>query len=151
MNAVVAVATESLPASRKIYRSGTLHADVRVPMLEIALHPSAQEPPLTVYDSSGPYTDTSVHIDIERGLPRLRERWIEARGDTERYAGRAVQAADNGRGVYGAPAHSPGSSAPVADAAQAARRFAHIPAPRCARGSAAVTQLAYARAGIITP
>jgi phosphomethylpyrimidine synthase len=136
MNAVaVAVATESLPASRKIYQPGTLHPSIRVPMRQIELHPSAQEPPLTVYDSSGPYTDPAAQIDIACGLPRTREAWISARGDTETYAGRAPQAVDNGTGAVVAPV--PG--------------FAGLHAPRRARGGAAVTQLAYARAGIITP
>jgi phosphomethylpyrimidine synthase len=156
MNAVVAVATESLPASRKVHRSGTMHPDVQVPMREIALHPSAHEPPLTVYDSSGPYTDPEVRIDIERGLPRLRERWIEARADTERYEGRVVRPMDNGRGVYGAAGEGNAGALPAAGGtaagdAGAARRFPQIPAPRRARAGAAATQLAYARAGIITP
>ena len=61
MNAqLLHVVSESLPASRKIYRAGVLHADLRVPMREIALHPSSAEPPLTVYDTSGPYTDPRI-------------------------------------------------------------------------------------------
>jgi phosphomethylpyrimidine synthase len=137
MNAVpLQVAQESLPASRKIHKSGALHADIRVPMREISLHPSSGEAPLTVYDSSGPYTDAAAHIDIERGLPAVREDWIAARGDVEAYAGRAVQPVDNGLDV--------GSKA-VAPEFPIQRR------PLRARGGAAVTQLAYARAGIITP
>src|SRR5690606_26057574 len=85
-----------LPASRKIYRSGTLHPDVRVPMREITLDARADEPPLIVYDSSGPYTAPSIEICIDRGLPRLREPWILARGDVEPYAGRPVHPLDNG-------------------------------------------------------
>ena len=81
MNAAVAlrVTTEALPASRKIYVPGELYPDVRVPMRHISVHPTAREPGITVYDSSGPYTDPSVRIDIAAGLPRLRERWIAAR------------------------------------------------------------------------
>jgi len=81
MNAAVPlrVTTEALPASRKIYVPGVLHPDIRVPMRHISVHPTAGEPGITVYDSSGPYTDPSVHIDIAAGLPRLRERWIAAR------------------------------------------------------------------------
>ena len=68
MNAqLLHVVSESFPASRKVYRSGRLHAGLRVPMREITLQPSAGEPPLTVYDSSGPYTDPEVKIDIEAG------------------------------------------------------------------------------------
>src|SRR5690349_12443541 len=77
------VISEPLPASRKVYASGDLYPDVRVPMREISLHPSAGESALRVYDSSGPYTDPAVRVDIERGLPRLRENWILGRGDVE--------------------------------------------------------------------
>jgi phosphomethylpyrimidine synthase len=81
MNAAVPlrVTTEALPASRKIYVPGDLHPDIRVPMRHISVHPTAGEPGITVYDSSGPYTDPSVRIDIAAGLPRLREPWIAAR------------------------------------------------------------------------
>src|SRR5688572_2817944 len=78
------VTTGPLPASRKIHVDGTMHPQIRVPMREIATHPTAGEPPLRVYDSSGPYTDSAASIDIARGLPRLRTPWIEARGDTDR-------------------------------------------------------------------
>jgi len=138
MNAVVPlqVASSALPASRKIYQSGELHPGIRVPLRQIALHPSAREAPVNVYDSSGPYTDAAAQINIERGLPRLRESWLHARGDTEPYLGRAVQPLDNGMN---------------ADARAAAPEFpVKAPALR-ARAGAAVTQLAYARAGIITP
>ena len=136
MNAqLLQVVSEPLPASRKVYKSGTLHAGLRVPMREIDLHPSAGEPPLTVYDSSGPYTDPDVAIDITRGLPRLRAAWIAARGDIEPYPGRRVQPADNG----------------LASGAKGAPQFPLRGTPLRSRGNAAVTQLAYARAGIITP
>src|SRR4051812_20186500 len=77
------------PASRKVYLAGTLHPDVRVPLREIALSPTASphgappeaNPPLRVYDTSGPYTDPAVQVDVRQGLPRLREAWIRARGD----------------------------------------------------------------------
>lgn len=88
MNAVpLRVTTEALSASRKIYEAGQLHPGIRVPMRKITLHPSAHETPLRVYDSSGPYTDPTANIDIDRGLPRLREAWITARGDVEAYDG----------------------------------------------------------------
>ena len=136
MNAqLLHVVSEALPASRKVYKSGSLHRELRVPMREIDLQPSAGERPLTVYDPSGPYTDPAVRIDIGQGLPRTRAAWIAARGDVEAYPGRHVQPLDNGleRGGKAAPEFP-------------ARR-----APLRAAGSAAVTQLAYARAGIITP
>jgi len=129
------VVSESLPASRKIHCRGVLHADLRVPMREIELHPSAGEPPLTVYDTSGPYTDPAVTIDIDQGLPRLRAPWILARGDVESYPGRHVQPIDNGLAAGG----------------RAAPEFPVHRAPLRARRGVAVTQLAYARAGIITP
>ncbi len=135
MNAVPQVVSESLPASRKIYVPGAVHAGVRVPMREISLHPSSGEAPLTVYDSSGAYTDPAVHIDIERGLAPLRESWIRSRGDIEAVAGRAVRPEDNG----------------IAPGASGAPTFPNLRRPLRARGGAAPTQLAYARAGIITP
>ncbi len=136
MNAqLLQVVSEPLPASRKVYKSGSLHPGVRVPMREIALHPSAGEAPLTVYDPSGPYTDPAASIDISRGLARTRADWISARGDVEAYPGRRVQPLDNG----------------MAAGAKAAPEFPLRRPPLRARGGVAVTQLAYARAGIITP
>jgi len=132
---VPSVTTGPLPASRKVYRPGVLHPELRVPMREIAVHPSAGEPPVTVYDSSGPYTDAAAGIAIERGLPALRESWICARGDTETYQGRMVTAADNGFVTDG----------------KLTPPFPVQPMPRRARAGRAVTQLAYARAGIVTP
>ncbi len=129
------VVSESFPASRKVYRAGRLHPGIRVPMREIALHPSSGEPPLTVYDASGPYTDAAVAIDIEAGLGRLRGDWIAARGDTEAYPGRHVQLIDNG----------------LSDGGKAAAEFPLRRPPLRARPGRAVTQLAYARAGRVTP
>ena len=136
MNAqLMQVVSEPLPASRKVYKSGSLHAGLRVPMREIGLHPSSGEPPLTVYDPSGPYTDPEVTTDITRGLPRTRAAWISARGDLEPYPGRRVQPLDNG----------------LAGGARGTPEFPVRRTPLRARGNAAVTQLAYARAGLITP
>jgi phosphomethylpyrimidine synthase len=129
------VVSESFPASRKVYRAGRLHPSIRVPMREITLHPTSGEPPLTVYDPSGPYTDPAVAIDIEAGLARLRADWIAARGDTEAYPGRHVQLIDNGLSTGG----------------KAAAEFPLRRAPLRGRGGRAPTQLAYARAGIVTP
>jgi len=129
------VTSGPLPASTKVYRPGWRHPDLRVPMREIALHPSSGEPPLAVYDSSGPYTDPAADIDIARGLPALRSGWIAARGDVESHLGREVLPADNGF---------------VADG-QRPPAFAQTRQPLRARDGKAVTQLAYARAGIVTP
>ncbi|OWY13416.1 phosphomethylpyrimidine synthase ThiC [Thioclava sp. JM3] len=129
------ITTGPLPASRKIYVEGALHEGLRVPMREIAMHPTAGEAPLPVYDSSGPYTDAEVTTDINAGLAPLRRAWIEARGDVERYTGRDVRPEDNG----------------FAQGARLTPEFPVKPHPTRAKGDRAVTQLAYARAGIITP
>ena len=136
MNAVpLQVAQEALPASRKVYKAGEIHKGLRVPMREITLHPSSGEGPVTVYDSSGPFTDPTVKIDIERGIGRIREAWITARGDVEAYEGRPVLPVDNGN-VIGTKGAAP--------------EFPNLRRPHRATGGKAVTQLAYARAGIIT-
>src|SRR5688500_12462086 len=134
------VAIESFPASRKIYVEGT-RPDVRVPMREITLESTQtlngveENPPVVVYDTSGPWTDPSMTIDARKGLPALRDGWIEERGDTERLDG---------------PSSGYGRERMI-DPATASLRFEHIRAPRRARGDAAVTQIAYARRGVVTP
>ena len=134
-NLTPTVTTGPLPASRRVWHAGERHPEIRVPMREIDLHSTAGEPPVTVYDSSGPYTDPEAEIAIDRGLPRLREAWIAARGDTETYEGRDVEPADNG----------------FVQGARLTSEFPHHPVPRRAPQGRAVTQMAYARAGIITP
>jgi phosphomethylpyrimidine synthase len=130
--------TGPLPASRKIFVQGNLHKDVYVPLREISLSSQSQEQPLHVYDSSGPYTDTEevvLDLNIEEGLPRLREAWIRARGDVEEYTGREVRPEDN-------------------EFATNERLVPEFPAKRTplrARDGLAVTQLEYARSGIVTP
>ncbi len=123
-----------LPASRKVFTSPEGFDKVMVPFREIELHPSANEPALRVYDTSGPYTDPTASIDVERGLPRVRERFIEARGTSELYQGRDVKPEDNGN----------------VGEKHLARVFPVAHQPRRAKGSAMMTQLEYARAGIIT-
>jgi phosphomethylpyrimidine synthase len=135
----VPVTTGPLPGSRKIHVAGTLHPQIRVAMREIALDPSANEPPLRVYDPSGPYTDAAAQIDITAGLPPLRTPWIEARGDVERYPGREVKPEDNG------VVNVPGGKSDIAEFPNV------VKTPLRARAGAAVTQIAYARRGIITP
>ena len=129
------VTTGPLPASRRVWQTGKRHPDIRVPMREIDLHPSSGEPPVTVYDSSGPYTDPDASISIEAGLPRVREAWVAARGDTEQYQGRHVRPEDNG----------------FTEGSRLTPEFPVRHEPRRATGGRAVTQIAYARAGIITP
>ncbi len=131
-----AVTTGGLPSSRKIHVAGSLFADVRVPMREIDLTASAAEPPFRVYDTSGPYTDPNAATDIRKGLASLRQAWIAARGDTESYDGRTARAEDNGL--------AEGESSPVPLFDRGDRRVLRGKAGR------AVTQLAYARAGIVT-
>lgn len=129
------VTVGALPASEKIHLPGKLYPDIRVPMRRIALHPTAGELPVIVYDSSGPYTDPKAEIDIRKGLAPLRRGWIEARGDVEPHAGRPVQPADNG----------------FAEGARLVPEFPLRRQPLRARQGQAVTQMAYARAGIVTP
>jgi len=129
------ITSGALPASRKIYVDGDIHPEIRVPMREIAVHPTAGENPLPVYDSSGPYTDPTMVTEIRSGLPPLRAEWIKARGDVEPYEGRTVIPADNGF---------------VSDS-HLTPEFPHKPQPMRGLDGKAPTQLAYARAGIITP
>src|SRR5512143_2159758 len=77
------IPTGERPGSRKVYQPGVLWPDIRVPFREVAVHPSAGEPPLTLYDPSGPYTDPAASIDIETGLSKTREPWVVSRGDVE--------------------------------------------------------------------
>jgi hypothetical protein len=87
------VTTGPLTGSRKIYHEANGRADIRVPFREIALDPSANEPPVRVYDASGPYTEADVQFDLSAGLPRPRTSWIARRAGLESYTGRAVKPA----------------------------------------------------------
>jgi phosphomethylpyrimidine synthase len=126
-----------LPASRKTYAEGQRHKGLRVAQREIDLTPGCGEPPVPVYDTSGPYTDPDHVTDIRAGLPALRRDWILARGDVEAYQGREQKPEDNGLGE--------GEISPVPAFDRAGRM------PLRAKAGQVVTQLAYARAGIITP
>ncbi|MBI1200495.1 MAG: phosphomethylpyrimidine synthase ThiC, partial [Phenylobacterium sp.] len=131
-----AIPTGERPGSKKVWQAGVAWPDIRVPFREVAVHPSSGEPPVTMYDSSGPYTDPGVKIDIEAGLPKTREPWVVSRGDIEIVdAPREVKPEDNGfaKGEHLAPQFN------------APRRVYR------AKGGAAVTQMAYARRGIVTP
>ncbi|KVX05811.1 phosphomethylpyrimidine synthase ThiC [Alcaligenes faecalis] len=133
-------AIQPLPNSRKIYQTGS-RPDLRVPFREISLadtpsHFGAEpNPPLSVYDTSGPYTDPSVQIDIRKGLPPLRQAWISERKDTELMAGLNSQ--------YG--------QARQADPELDTLRFELKRQPRRSISGTNVTQMHYARRGIITP
>ena len=90
------VTSGPLPGSRENLSSSGGRADIAVPLREIALDPSANEPPVRVYDASGPYTEDGRAIDLSAGLPRIREPWIARRAGLDFYAGRAVRPEDNG-------------------------------------------------------
>jgi phosphomethylpyrimidine synthase len=90
------VTTGPLPASRKIYATPDGAPDLRVPLREIGLSEGSGEAPLPVYDTSGPYTDPAVSIEVTQGLARTREAWVRERGGVESYAGREVKPEDNG-------------------------------------------------------
>ncbi len=130
---------EPLPASRKVYVEGS-HAGVRVPMREVSLTNGES---VTMYDCSGPYTDPNVSIDVTKGLPPVREAAVIARGDTEQYEGRSIQAVDDG--LKPDERHDERMAALRAAAAGLQRT------PRRAKAGANVTQMHYARKGIITP
>lgn len=133
-------ATKPFAKSRKLYIQGS-RSDIRVPFREISLSdtPSAfgaeKNPPVIVYDTSGPYTDPAVHIDIRNGLPALRAKWIAERHDTEQLDG---------------PTSSYGHARKV-DPALAEMRFNLTRKPLRAKAGMNVTQMYYARQGIITP
>ncbi|MFN4291428.1 MAG: phosphomethylpyrimidine synthase ThiC [Permianibacter sp.] len=132
--------TRPFPRSRKIYVTGS-RPDLRVPMREISVTdtPTERGPEansaITVYDSSGPYTDPNASIDIRRGLPRLREGWINERNDTELLSDFSSR--------YGRERNN--------DASLKHMRFEFLHTPRRAKAGANVSQMHYARQGIITP
>ncbi len=128
------VTTGPLPASKKVYVSPDGMADVRVPLREIALEPSAMEPPVRVYDTSGIYTDPDAVVDIEAGLPRHRTAWVTERGGVADYDGREVKPEDNG----------------TDSAKHLARTFPVSHRPMKGDGSRPLTQFECARAGIVT-
>ncbi len=143
------ITTEPLPASRRIHIQGKVHRDVRVAMREISVSPipdgssyngedERAKTPLVVYDTSGPYTDSAVKTDIRKGLVPLRLGWIKARGDVEEYSGRV---ATGGNGAKGAGRKAETERFPVASRRTALRT----------KAGRNVTQMHYAKRGIITP
>ena len=129
-----------IPGSRKIHVQGS-RSDLQVPLREICqaqtptLFGGENNPPITVYDTSGPYTDPDYAVDLASGLPALRAAWIAERGDTEQLAGLSSE--------FGRKR--------AADSKLDALRFTGTRVPRRARAGANVTQMHYARRGIITP
>lgn len=131
---------QPFPRSQKIYVEGS-RPDIRVPMREISLDvtPTAFggeiNPPVTVYDTSGPYTDPDARIDVRQGLADVRSTWIEDRGDTERLPGLSSEFGQRR----------------LSDPELSAMRFAHVRNPRRARAGHNVSQMHYAKKGIVTP
>ncbi|MTI33011.1 phosphomethylpyrimidine synthase ThiC [Xanthovirga aplysinae] len=136
------ISRDPFPASKKVYVKGEIH-DIEVAMREISLTDTKEHftgkteknPSVTVYDTSGPYTDPKVEIDVHKGLKRLREQWIMDRGDVERLTEISSD--------YGMER--------LNDSKLDALRFAHIQKPLKAKPGQNVSQLHYARKGIITP
>ncbi|WP_375619384.1 phosphomethylpyrimidine synthase ThiC [Bartonella sp. TS25HLJMH] len=128
------ISCSPFPASRKIYQQSLLFSDVRVPLREISLTDGSSEKSLSVYDTSGPYTDKDMIIDITKGLPAISLPWLSKRDDTETYPARSVKPEDNGLA----------SDKNLTPAFKQKRPILR------AKNGKAVTQIAYARAGIIT-
>jgi phosphomethylpyrimidine synthase len=134
------VKIDSYPASEKIYVQGS-RPDIQVPMRKISLSDtpvhfgSEKNGPLYVYDTSGVYTDPNIDIDLQKGLAPIRDAWIAERNDTEELAG---------------PSSEFGRER-LADPTTADMRFDHIRKPRVAKAGKNVSQMHYARQGIITP
>src|SRR6201997_1410702 len=145
------VTTGPIAGSRKAYSAPEAAPDLRVPYREIALSEGAGEEPVRVYDPSGVYTDSDAAIDVEKGLKRTRVEWVKERGGVEVYDGRPIQPVDNGN----------------ASGKHLARNFPNTPRPfrgqttddsgqigerpsSAVRHPSSVTQLEWARAGVIT-
>ena len=134
------------PSSKKVYVNGVLHPDIRVAMREIELSDSPStfangtfekehNPSVTVYDTSGPYTDPHADIDVKQGLPKLRQAWIEKRGDVEELD--EISSSFGKERLYNSDLDH--------------LRFEHLKKPLKAKDGQNVTQLHYAKQGIITP
>ena len=132
INPTPKVTTGPLPASGKVYVTPAAAPDLRVPLREIELS-EPTEPRVRVYDTTGPYTDASVTIDVRQGLARTRRAWAIERGGVEEYDGRPIQAIDNGN---------------VKDSALLP--FPNTPRPLRGLSGKPITQFEWARAGVIT-
>ena len=134
------ISKKPFPGSDKIYVKGELH-DITVAMREIKLSPTKfngkeiENPSVTVYDTSGPFTDPNIDIDVKKGLPKIREKWILDRGDVEQLDGMSS--------AYG--------NERLKDKELDALRFVKIEKPLRAKKGANVSQMYYAKKGIITP
>ena len=130
----------------KAYMTGKIYPDVKVGMTKVNLTPTVtrdasgklhteKNAPVYIYDTGGPFTDKNIEVDLKKGLPRMREPWILRRDDTEQLAEVSSE--------YGRER--------LADRSLDHLRFEHIRLPRRAKEGRAVTQMAYAKAGIVTP
>jgi phosphomethylpyrimidine synthase len=138
------ITTDSFPASKKVFVKGKIH-DIRVAMREVSLSdtvhkfspdkPVEKNPPVTIYDTSGPYTDSNIKIDVKQGIPKLREDWILKRGDVEQLSD--VSSTFGKERLYNSDLDH--------------LRFEHIKKPLRAKAGKNVSQLHYARLGMITP
>src|ERR1700683_5407715 len=128
------VTTGPIAGSRKIYSTPELAPDLRVPLREVPLSEGAGEEPVRIYDPSGVYTDTDAGIDVEKGLKRSRIEWVKERGGVEEYQGREIKPVDNGN----------------ATGKHLARNFANTPKPMRGLPGQPITQLEWARRGVIT-
>ena len=131
------ITRDGFPASKKVYVEGEIHKDVKVAMREISLSESkamftkgtTKNEPITVYDTSGPYTDASVEIDVRKGIPKIREQWILDRGD--------VKQLDEISSEYGKER--------LYNSELNYLRFEHLEKPLVAKEGANVTQMHYAK------
>ncbi len=130
------ITRDPLPGSEKVYVSGKIHPHIKVPMRKITL---TNDEELVVYDTSGVYTDPNVDIDVTKGIDPIRKEWIEARGDVEAYEGRIIKPVDNGY-----------NTDEQLEFVTAGSKGLHRTPLRAKKGKN-VTQLHYARQGIITP
>ena len=135
-NDQIVISTGPIPGSKKTYVSAGKDGQLRVPFREVALEPSANEAPVRLYDTSGPYTAEDAEIDVYKGIARTRDAWVRARGDVEEYDGREIRPEDNHR--------DPGDR-------DACPEFPIKHRPLRAKNGGAVTQMHYARQGIVTP
>src|SRR5580704_17895285 len=140
------VTTGPIAGSRKIYSAPDAALDLRVPLREIALSEAAAEEPVRIYDPSGIYTEADAAIDVERGLKRSRIEWVKERGGVEEYDGHPLQPVDNGNASGKHLARSfPNTPRPMR-----AISDSHLPLSGGGEKHCPLTQLEWARAGIIT-
>ncbi|MBL4703322.1 MAG: phosphomethylpyrimidine synthase ThiC, partial [Flavobacteriales bacterium] len=140
------ITRDPFPGSKKVYVQGEIHPNIQVAMREISLSDSKpmftdgefkkeNNPPIPIYDTSGPYTDPGIEIDVRVGVPRVREQWILDRGDVERL--------DDISSDFGKER--------LLNSDLDHLRFAHVKKPLAAKDGANVSQMHYAKKGIITP